>query len=240
MNLKNKTALVTGAGRGIGRAIGIALAKEGVRLVLVSRTLSELEETRDLLKPFSVPVFIFTTDVGSPQQIQMLFKELNSFCVDGLNFLINNAGYAPRLQFIEETDEAEWEKIININLSGVYRMCRAALPLLKKAGSGIVINIASIAGTSGYEKFTGLGAYSAAKAGVVTLTEVLAREVEKDHIGVFTISPGAVDTRMLRELVPQLKADLKPEDIAAKVVDILKGRVKETSGSNIVIADKKL
>ncbi len=234
--LTNKTALITGAGRGIGRAISLALAREGARLILISRTLKELEETKKLAEASGVPVFVFPVDVSSPQAVLGLFTKLKSILVEGLDFLINNAGFADKLRNVEVTDEEIWEKTVNINLSGVYRMTRSAIPFLRKRGSAAIVNISSVAGTAGFEKFSGLGAYTAAKSGVTALGEVLAGELKSDGIRVYTVSPGAVNTAMLHGLLPAFKAGLEPDDIAGKVVDILKGKVHEPSGSNIVVA----
>jgi len=236
MRLKGKKAIVTGAGRGIGRAISVALAREGVETILVSRTELELKETQKLISQTGVDSQIERMDVGSESGVEDFFRKINAQ-TSSLDYLINNAGFAQMIPFEETTPEI-WNKTLEVNLSSVYRMTRLALPLLKKAGSSIVINIASVAGMSEFEKFPGFAAYSAAKAGVIVLGEVMAKELASDGVSVYSVSPGAVDTRMLHDNVPDLKADLMPEDIADQVMKIIDGKVKEPSGANIVIAEK--
>jgi len=228
----SQRAIITGAGRGIGRSISMGLAEAGVDVILVSRTLAELKETQALIGS-KVSVNIIQADVSSTDSVVNLHKQIQE---DGraVDFLVNNAGYAERVS-IEETDEASWDKMINVNLSGTYRMIRSFLPLLKQS-KGKVLNISSLAGTSGYEKFPGFGAYSAAKAGVVALTEVLAVEHKEDGVDFYCISPGGVKTQMLASVLPDFEATMVPKDIADKAVELLLENTDVVSGENVVVA----
>jgi len=229
--MSDKIALITGAGRGIGRAISVALAAEGVSLMITSRTQTELEETRDLIAG-QVPVTIIPADVASNDSVIKLFSKIKEE-TDRLDFVVNNAGFV-KLISVADTDEEVWTKTLDVNLSGPYRIIREALPLLKKA-KGKILSISSLAGTSGYDKFPGFGAYSAAKSGLIALSEVLALELKESGISVYTVSPGGVDTQMLREVLPDFKANLQPEDIAKKVVEVLMDKVQAATGDNIVV-----
>ena len=230
----SKTALVTGASSGIGYEFAKILAENKYNLVIVSRSLDKLNEIKNNFEQqYQVSVLVFPADLSVPNICEEIYKELTEKKVV-IDVLVNNAGYAERVS-IEETNETAWDKMINVNLNGTYRMIRSFLPLLKQS-KGTVLNIASLAGTSGYEKFPGFGAYSAAKAGVVALTEVLAVEHKEDGLNFYCISPGGVKTQMLASVLPDFEATMVPKDIADRAVELLLGNVEVVSGENVVVA----
>lgn len=219
-SLTGKTAIITGAGKGIGRATAIALAKEGVSLGLVARTEEDLQKVADEVQSEDISVSIATADVTSPKQVDtaigQLQKELGT-----TDILINNAGIAKFGSFLE-LDIEEWERIIQVNLLGVYYVTRAVLPTMMEQKSGDIINISSTAGEKGGPKSS---AYTASKAGVLGLTESLAMEARKHDIRVTALTPSTVVTDLAIDqgLVKGNEENvLQPEDLAELMVAQLK------------------
>jgi len=220
MSLQGKVALITGAGKGIGRATALALAKEGVSLGLIARTQTDLEAVAEDVKAYGVKVAFETADVASytdvQEAVENLYKTLGKF-----DILINNAGIAKFGSFLELPVE-EWEKIINVNLFGMYYVTREVLPKMIEQESGDIINISSTAGEKGGPVTS---AYSASKFGVLGLTESLAMEARKHNVRVTALTPSTVvtDLAINQGLV---KGDednvLQPEDLAELIVSTLK------------------
>ena len=220
ISLKGKKAIITGAGKGIGRATALALAKEGVSLGLLARTEEDLKNVADEVKKDGVDVAIATADVSSNEQvtsaIDTLLNELGS-----VDILINNAGIAKFGGFLELEVE-EWEKIIQVNLLGMYYVTRAVLPKMMEQKSGDIINISSTAGQKGGPVTS---AYSASKAGVLGLTESLAMEARKHDIRVTALTPSTVvtDLAINQGLVKGDEENvLQAEDMAELMVAQLK------------------
>lgn len=220
MSLQGKTAIITGAGKGIGRATALALAKEGVSLGLIARTKSDLEKVEIEAKEYGVNVSIATADVSKNDQVELaidqIFSELNS-----IDILINNAGIAKFGGFLELPIE-EWEEVVRVNLFGMYYVTRAVLPKLIEQKSGDIINISSTAGERGGPV---MSAYSASKFGVMGLTEALAMEARKHNIRVTALTPSTVvtDLAVNAGLVEGDEENvLQPEDLAELIVASLK------------------
>ena len=220
ISLKGKKAIITGAGKGIGRATALALAKEGVSLGLLARTEEDLKNVANEVKEDGVDVAIATADVSSNEQvtsaIDTLLKKMGS-----VDILINNAGIAKFGGFLELEVE-EWEKIIQVNLLGMYYVTRAVLPKMMEQKSGDIINISSTAGQKGGPVTS---AYSASKAGVLGLTESLAMEARKHDIRVTALTPSTVvtDLAINQGLVKGDEENvLQAEDMAELMVAQLK------------------
>lgn len=182
------TAIVTGSGRGIGKATALLLAKKGVNVVVCSRTKSEVDSTVNEARKFHDGVLSVVCDVGNALQVEGLVeKAVARF--GQIDILVNNAGifYLKRLV---NTSEKEWDDTMNSNLKSVFLCSKAVLPHLAKTGT--IINVSSGAGKMGFEN---LPAYCASKFGMMGLTESLSWEVQ-DKIRVMAICPGEVDTRM--------------------------------------------
>lgn len=196
MKLKDKVALITGAGRGIGRSIALAFADEGADVVLVARTRVQLESAAEEIGRKGRRVLVAACDVSSSQSVQqMKLDVVKTF--DRLDILVNNAGISKRSKFLEYDDDT-WLEVIRINLFGVYLCTKALLPMMQEAAAGRIINIASVAGKNPVPFNT---AYSASKHGVLGLTKSLASEVALSgypHITVNAICPFFVDTDMFR------------------------------------------
>ena len=194
-DLKNKNALITGAGKGIGKAIALALAKEGVNIILVARTQEEIDSVAAKVRSLRVKALAITADVADINSVNTAVnKALAEFGT--IDILINNAGIAAFGKFLE-LEPTDWERIIQVNLMGTYYVTRAVLPNMIERQTGDIINISSTAGLSGNALTS---AYSASKFAVLGLTESLMQEVRKHNIRVTALTPSTVATDMAKEL----------------------------------------
>ncbi len=217
-DLNGTSAVVTGAGRGIGAGIARALAGAGARVFLAARTESQLSSVAAQIRGAGGLAEAVPTDLSRPDRIQALFQTVRRRA-GGLDILVNNAGVAgfgPVLGF----PAAELDRIMNVNVRAVFLCCQEALALMISKGSGAIINIASVVGIRGYRD---QGAYSASKHAVMGLTSALAQEVAELGIRVSAVLPGGVDTAMGAEARPDLdrSALLQPEDVAQAVLYLL-------------------
>lgn len=219
-SLKGKNALITGAGKGIGKAVALALAAEGTNLILLARTKSDLEKLADEIKPFGVKTLIVTADIADIKSVnEAVGKAIAEFKT--IDILINNAGIGKFGKFMELTPE-EFEQIIKVNLMGVYYATRAVLPGMIDQQSGDIVNISSTAGLKGAALTS---AYSASKFAVIGLTESLMQEVRKHNIRVTALTPSTVATNMAKDLnLTDGNPDrvMQPEDVAELIVAQLK------------------
>ena len=219
-DLKNKNALITGAGKGIGKAIAIALAKEGVNVILLARTQSDLDEVAQNIKTYGVQVQTLIADVGDINSVNTAVEKASSQ-FKTIDILINNAGIAAFGKFLELEPKA-WENIIQVNLMGTYYVIRAVLPNMIERQTGDIINISSTAGLNGNALTS---AYSASKFAVLGLTDSLMQEVRKHNIRVTALTPSTVATNMAKELkLTDGNPDkvMQAEDIAELVIAQLK------------------
>jgi len=218
--LNGKTALITGAGRGIGRATALALAKEGVNLGLIGLNMTNLEELSSELQQFDIKVSAASADVSDLESVNHAVAHIKSELGD-IDILVNNAGIAKFGGFLDLTPE-EWERIIRVNLMGVYNVTRAVLPDMIDRKSGDIVNISSTAGQKGAPVTS---AYSASKFGVLGLTESLMLEVRKRNIRVTALTPSTVATDLAYEanlISGNAENVMQPEDLAELLVAGLK------------------
>ncbi|MDO7744665.1 MAG: 3-ketoacyl-ACP reductase, partial [Pedobacter sp.] len=194
-SLKGKNALITGAGKGIGRALAIALAAEGVNLGLVARTEADLKSLAEELAHTGVNIAIATVDVSSIDDVNKAVAKIKSG-LGVIDILINNAGTSTFGSFLE-LEPARWEEIVKVNLFGVYYVTRAVLPEMIERKTGDIINISSTAGQRGAAVTS---AYSASKFGLIGLSESLMQEVRKHNIRVSTLTPSTIATDMAKDL----------------------------------------
>lgn len=219
-SLKGKTALITGAGRGIGRAAAIALAKEGVNIGMLGLKLPNLEKVTVELEAYDVNVAGAVADVSDMESVQHAVEHIVSE-IGSIDILINNAGIAKFGGFLE-LDPQEWEKIIQVNLMGTYYVTRAVLPGMIERKTGDIINVSSTAGQKGAPVTS---AYSASKFGVLGLTESLMLEVRKHNIRVSALTPSTVATDLAIETNltdGNPERVMQPEDLAELMVAQLK------------------
>jgi 2-hydroxycyclohexanecarboxyl-CoA dehydrogenase len=205
--LNDKVALITGGGRGIGRAIALTFAQHGARVAVAARTREQVETVAQEIGDNAVAL---VCDVANPDQVAQIFADIKP------DILVNNAGIAESATLINTTDEL-WQRHLSINLSGTFYCTRAALPAMLEKRWGRIINIASIAAKTGAPY---IGAYAASKHGVLGLTRALAMEVAASGITVNAICPGYVDTDMVSRGVEQITS--KTGRSAEEALEILK------------------
>ena len=218
LQLNGQVAVVTGAGRGIGRGISLALGRAGGRVVLGSRTRADLDAVADTIRGEGGDATVVPADVTDETQVAALFSAAKA-AYGHVDILVNNAGvgvYGPIIEFAA----ADFDKVVKTNLHGTFLCCREAMRSMIPAGSGTIINIASVVGFRGYPL---QAAYTASKHGVVGFTKALAIEAQEHGIRVSVILPGGVDTEMVRRARPDLDVSelMHPEDIAQAVAYLL-------------------
>jgi 3-oxoacyl-[acyl-carrier protein] reductase len=219
MLLEGKVAWITGAGRGIGKAISLRFAEEGASLILCARTAAQLEDVVEAVRATGRPCVSAAIDVSKTAEVERLARDgITTF--GRIDILVNNAGISNPKPFLETTD-ADWEDTLRVNLMGVVVCTRAALPGMLQRGAGAVVNIASAAGLRG---LPGSPAYSASKAAVVALSQALADEVSETGVRVNVVCPGPIktelfDTSPVRDFLLQSKARvMTPEDVVGGVL----------------------
>jgi NAD(P)-dependent dehydrogenase (short-subunit alcohol dehydrogenase family) len=206
------------------------MARAGAHVVLAARTASQLEAVSETIRKTGGASTVAPVDVGESRDVDRLFALAER--VGAPTALVCAAAVLHKVS-IEATTPQTWEETLRINLTGSFLCCRAAFGLMRRAGGGRIINFASLSGIYATEKFPGLAAYNVSKYGVVGLTEAIALEGRPYGISAISISPGAVDTEMLRRANPQLKAGLTPAQVADLIVSLLNGPMTPASGANI-------
>ncbi|MBD3905238.1 3-ketoacyl-ACP reductase [Chryseobacterium sp. Ch-15] len=220
MNLKGKNAIITGGGRGLGKAIALILASEGVNIGITGRNEENLKMTVDEIQRLGVntayAVFSIDNEIHVKAGIESIVEQLG-----GVDILINNAGIGD-FGSIEEMPSETWEQVIKTNLFGVYYAAKAVYPYLKEKGEGDIVNVASTAGLKGGPN---MSAYAASKAAVVSLSQSMMAEWRKQNIRVITLTPSTIASDMsIQGGLTDGNPDkvLQPEDFAEWVRDILK------------------
>jgi 3-oxoacyl-[acyl-carrier protein] reductase len=219
-SLQGRNALITGAGKGIGRALAIELAKEGVNVGLVARTKTDLDKVAQELSAWPVKVVTATADVADMAEVNAAVAEIKSG-LGTIDILINNAGISSFGSFMELEPE-RWEQIVKVNLFGPYYVTRAVLPDMIDRKTGDIVNISSTAGKNGAAVTS---AYSASKFALIGMSESLMQEVRKHNIRVTTLTPSTIATDMAKDLkLTDGNPDrvMQPEDFAELIVAQLK------------------
>jgi 3-oxoacyl-[acyl-carrier protein] reductase len=225
-------AIVTGAGRGIGRATSIQLAQAGFRLALLARTKTDLAETAR--RAGEEKCFVLPADVANSSLVDAAVAQtVQRF--GRLDAVVNCAGQAPMF-FLQDTTDQMWRDVLDINLSAAFYLCRAAWPVFKRQKSGAVVLVSSVAAR---DPFPGFAAYGAAKAAINSLGWSLSREGADIGVRVHVVAPGATETAMLRDLFSpqQIPTDktLAPEDVARVIVSCVRGDLVHSSGEVIYL-----
>ena len=242
-DLTGKVAIVTGASRGIGFAIAEAFVSAGAKVTLVSRKQEDLEDAAETLREKGGEVLPFAAHMGNTASIkELVAASIKQF--GGIDILVNNAATNPHFGPILTSEESQWDKILDVNLKGYFRMIKACVDSMCQRGGGKVINMASIAGLQ-YQQ--GMGIYSISKAGVLMLTQALAVELAGDNIQVNAIAPGFVQTKFSRVLwetpdihqkvvtqIPQGRIGL-PEEITGMALYLASSASDFTTGAVMVV-----
>ena len=228
--LAGRIALVTGASRGIGAATAEALAAAGARVVLAARSAQALETVAASIRERGGDALAVPTDVARPEEVRGLFEAVDR--VGPLAALVCAAAVLTSAPFDQTTPEI-WGQTLAVNLTGSFLCCQAAFGAMRRASEGRIVNIASLSGVYATEKFPGLAAYNVSKYGVIGLTEAIAVEGKPFGITAICLSPGAVDTEMLRQANPDLRPGLTPVDVARLIVALLDSPLVAASGANI-------
>ena len=229
MDPRDKVALITGASRGIGKAIAIRLAKEGMHVAINYVKNKELaEKVAELASSYGVRAKAYKADVSKPSEVQAMVKSIiDDF--GGIDVLVSNAGIMAKHHSILDIPLEEWEDILRVNLTGAFIVTREVVPVMIKRGGGKIIYMSSVAGKSGG---TVGPHYAASKAGLIGMTFSLAQELLKYNITVNAIAPGPIETELIANLPQEIKEKIlqkvpmrrfgKPEEVAEAVVFLIK------------------
>ena len=228
--LAGRVAVVTGASRGIGAATAAAVAAAGAHVVLAARGRSALDGVAGRIRDAGGQATAVPTDVSDEASVERLFAAVQQ--VGPVSVLVCAAGVLTPAPFAGTTS-ALWHETLGVNLTGTFLCCRAAFTAMVSGGGGRIVNIASLSGVYATEKFPGLAAYNVSKYGVIGLTEGIAVEGKEHGINAVCLSPGAVDTEMLRRANPALRPGLTPDDVAELIVALLDSPLAAVSGANI-------
>lgn len=222
VDLKGQTALVTGASRGIGRAIAVKLAACGAKVVGVARTLEAMQGTKDAILAAGGEFEDFAADVAKAEDVKRVVEEVEAK-YQKIHVLVNNAGITKDGLMLRMEDDA-WDQVVDVNLKGTFLWCRAVGAVMMRGRYGRIINISSVSGIRGNP---GQANYSASKAGVIGFSQTIARELASRGITVNVVAPGFITTDMTDVLPDKIKAEVKdriplkrlgaPEDIAEMV-----------------------
>jgi len=231
MRLHEQVAIVTGAGRGIGRAIALALSREGCRLVLAARSRSEIEAVAAEAARLGGQALPVQVDVAEPTEVaRMVETALRAY--GRIDILVNNAGVSVPFRDVVDFPLEDWNRILQVNLTGTFLCSRAVLPAMIRQRAGKIVNLGSLSSFTG---FPGNSAYGASKAGIVMFTKCLAAEVKAHGIDVNAVCPSGTDTRLLEEI--GLKAGrtnlIRPEEIASLVLFLVTAEASAVTGTAI-------
>jgi 3-oxoacyl-[acyl-carrier protein] reductase len=201
MDLAGRSAIITGANQGLGRAIAWHFVQAGASVLLVARTEGLLEQTREELRPLAARpgqcVHSVRGDVSRPESCAAIVRHAQEVLPD-LTILVNNAGIYGPIGPLDEVDWSAWVEAVQVNLCGTALMCRAVIPAMRARSYGKIVNLSGGGATSPLPRFS---AYAASKAAVVRLTETLAEELRDAHIDINAIAPGSLNTRLLDEVL---------------------------------------
>jgi len=248
-SLRGKAALVTGGGRGIGKAVAQGFAKAGATVAITSRKLDDLEATVAEIKAFGGDAHAVSAHLGKldeiPKMVGAVMGKLGK-----IDILVNNAGASPAMASVLDTEERLWETIMNLNLKGLYFTSQAVARIMKKQGNGKIINIASV---DGFRPELGVSVYSISKAAVRMVTRAFSIELAPFNIQVNTIAPGPISTKMLDshwfhlspEEAKRQKQEMakttpmgrigEPDEIAGAAVYLASDASSYTTGTEIVV-----
>ena len=242
-SLSGKVALITGASRGIGRAIALRLAQAGANVVVSSRKLENVQPVADEIVAAGGKALAVQAHVGSPDDVAMLIERtVETF--GRIDVAVNNAATNPHFGPLLTADEGQWDKILDTNAKGAFRVCKAVVPHMEAQGSGKIVNMVSVAGL---RPSPGMGVYGISKAAIIMLTQVLAVELGHANVQVNAIAPGVIKTRFSQMLwqTPQIAEPLlrsmplgrfgEPEDVAGLALFLASSASDYVTGAVFVV-----
>ncbi len=242
-DLTGKVALITGGSRGIGLAIAEAYAMAGAKVVIASRKQAAVDEAAEGLRRAGADALGVAAHTGDGAAVESLVERVKNH-FGGLDILVNNAATNPHFGPFLSAEDSHWDKILDVNVKGYFRVAKACIPLMRERGGGKIINVASVAGL---EPQPMMGVYCVSKAAVLMMTEVLAAEVAADNIQVNAIAPGFVKTKFsqvlwstddihdrLVQAVPQRRM-AEPSEIAGIAVYLASAASSFTTGATFVV-----
>jgi NAD(P)-dependent dehydrogenase (short-subunit alcohol dehydrogenase family) len=242
-DLTGKVALITGASRGIGQAIAEAYAAAGAKVVLASRKQKSLDEVAELIRANGGEALSIAAHTGDDAAVnELVAKAIEAY--GGIDIAVNNAATNPHFGPVMTADESHWDKILDVNVKGYFRVAKGCVPGMKARGGGKIINIASIAGLAPQP---GMGVYCVSKAAVLMLTQVLAAELASDNIQVNAIAPGFIKTKFsaaiwgnphineaVMKQIPQGRM-AEPEELTGMALYLASGASSFTTGATMLI-----
>lgn len=235
--LDGKIALVSGASRGIGGAVVRLFAAHRAKIFCCARSEDKLRELSDDLSNQGADIYIKAIDLSQPAEIAGLFEFISKH-TDRIDTVINVAGNFKRAR-IDEIDEADYDMVMNINLKAPLLICRNSVPYMEKTGGGTIVNVSSLSGCFGLEKFPTFGSYNISKYGLWGLTEILALELKEKNIRVNQVSPSGVDTELFhRAIPPGIEPSLAPEDVANIILYLASENSAPLTGENLRLFGK--
>ncbi len=242
-DLTEKVALITGASRGIGQEIALAYAAAGAKIVLVSRKQEGLNAVAEQIRDAGGEALPLAAHTGDDDALRAVIDQATAE-YGGIDIAVNNAGTNPHFGPILTSDESHWDKILDVNVKGYFRVAKACSEIMRQRGGGKIINIASVAG---FEPQPMMGIYSVSKAAVLMLTKVLAAELASDNIQVNAIAPGFIKTKfssalwqtpqlneMILKIIPQERM-AEPEELTGIALYLASPASNFTTGASFVI-----
>jgi 3-oxoacyl-[acyl-carrier protein] reductase len=224
MKLKNRVAIVTGAARGIGKAVALTLVREGAKVALIDVEKERLEALKEEIEKNGGQVAAIVCDITKSSEVQAMVQQVQ-VRFGRIDILVNNAGIIRR-GTIETVTEEDWDRVIEVNLKGTFNCCKAVVPIMKQQGYGKIVNVSSIAGKLG--DITSAPGYGPSKAGMDALTKTLARQLAQYGINVNGVAPHAIETEMSAQWSDERRKEIiasiplgrlgKPDDVAEAVL----------------------
>ena len=247
--LHGRCAVITGAAGGIAIATALSFVKEGAKVSLVDLDRSGVEKTADLVTSQGGEAKAFTTDITSRQSVEAMVAEAAAF-MGGIDILVTCAGGYTAYAGFEDIDEADWDKVIDVNLKGVYLCCKAVIPFMKERGWGRIINLGSLAGRS-TSAGTSPAHYASAKAAVSMLTQYIAKDMGPYGITANTVAPGTTMTERVKKLLTPEKKEMftracplghlaEPEEISDVIIFLASEESRYITGATIDVNGGRL